>query len=74
MLTYSFDGILEFNSKYQFVYQPKEGPQAVNSYKRDFLTLSSIKDRLIFNQREVFLEAMISAALYPEIQENSFMD
>jgi len=74
MMTYAFDGILEFNSKYEFVYQAKEENNTLNSYKWDFLTLSSIKDRLLFNQREVFLESLISSALYPEILENNFIN
>jgi hypothetical protein len=72
MLTYSFDGILEFNSKYEFVYQPKDGD--IKSYKKDLLILSTIKDRMLFNSREVFIESIISASVYPEIQNNSFIE
>lgn len=49
MMTYAFDGILDFDSKQEFVYRVSLDNNALSGYKKDALILSAIKDRLVFN-------------------------
>lgn len=64
MMTYVFDGVLDFDSKQEFVYKVRQESNALTGYKKDTLILSAIKDWLLFNQREVFLESLIMNSIY----------
>jgi len=43
---------------------------ALSGYKKDTLILSAIKDRLVFNQREILLESLIMNAIYPVLKSD----
>jgi len=70
MMTYAFDGILDFDSKQEFVYWVSLDNNALSGYKKDTLILSAIKDRLVFNQREILLESLIMNAIYPVLKSD----
>ncbi len=66
MMTYAFDSILAFDSKQEFVYKVN-ADNVLNGYKKDTLILSAIKDRLLFNHRDAFLESLIMTAIIPAL-------
>ncbi len=70
MMTYAFDGVLDFSNNQDFVYKVALEENALKSYEKDTLIMSAIKDRLLFNQRDVLLESIVINALYPSCKEN----